>query len=164
MRFLHIADLHLDSAFASRSGEGRERPGEGAPEAFQRAVDVAIEDDLDAFGRPSGLDTGPEPLGDLIVVPDSDASGGRTLFSFLTTALYVVRPASRYTRPYARWRGGGASGAMKLEGGDGTVEEIAGRIEGLERERDRLRLRLAVLFHLDRGGGRLLRPAPPESG
>jgi len=49
MRFLHIADVHLDSAFATRTPEVRERLRDAARDAFRGAVDVAVEDGLDAF-------------------------------------------------------------------------------------------------------------------
>lgn len=77
---------------------------------------------IDAFGRLSDFDTGPEPLGDLIVVLGPNESGKSTLFSFLTTALYGFYPASRDSHPYAPWQGGDASGTVELDVGDETVE------------------------------------------
>lgn len=77
---------------------------------------------IDAFGRLADFDTGPEPLGDLVVVVGPNESGKSTLFSFLTTALYGFYPASRDAHPYAPWQGGDASGTVELEVGDDTVE------------------------------------------
>jgi exonuclease SbcD len=46
-RFLHLADLHLDTSFGGRP-ETRERLRAATREAFERAVDYAIEQQLDA--------------------------------------------------------------------------------------------------------------------
>jgi DNA repair exonuclease SbcCD nuclease subunit len=48
MRFLHIADVHLDTSFAGRSEAVRRRLREASREAFQRAVDVALQEQVDA--------------------------------------------------------------------------------------------------------------------
>jgi len=49
MRFVHIADVHLDTSFAGRSEAVRARLREASREAFHRAVDLAIREDVDAF-------------------------------------------------------------------------------------------------------------------
>ena len=49
MRLLHIADAHLDSAFASHSGELRKRLREASREAFRRAVDLAVRERVHAL-------------------------------------------------------------------------------------------------------------------
>ncbi len=49
MRFLHLADVHLDTSFAGRSEAVRTRLREASREAFHRAVDLAIREDVDAF-------------------------------------------------------------------------------------------------------------------
>lgn len=49
MRFLHIADAHLDTSFTGRSEAVRKRLREASREAFRRAVDVAIREDVHAF-------------------------------------------------------------------------------------------------------------------
>lgn len=49
MRLLHIADVHLDTAFASRSQDVRNRLRRASREAFARAVDTALEERMDAF-------------------------------------------------------------------------------------------------------------------
>lgn len=49
MRFLHLADVHLDTSFAGRSEKVRRRLREASREAFRRAVDVALEEDVDAM-------------------------------------------------------------------------------------------------------------------
>ena len=48
MRFLHVADVHLDASFAGRSEAVRRRLREASREAFRRAVDVALQEDVDA--------------------------------------------------------------------------------------------------------------------
>jgi exonuclease SbcD len=49
MRFVHIADVHLDTSFAGRSDEVRRRLREASREAFRRAVDLAIREDVHAL-------------------------------------------------------------------------------------------------------------------
>jgi DNA repair exonuclease SbcCD nuclease subunit len=49
MRFLHLADVHLDTSFAGRSEEVRRRLREASREAFHRAVDLAIREDVHAL-------------------------------------------------------------------------------------------------------------------
>ena len=48
MRFLHIADVHLDTAFAGRSDDVRNRLRQASRDAFARCVDVAIAGRVDA--------------------------------------------------------------------------------------------------------------------
>lgn len=48
MRFLHLADIHLDAPFAGHSRPLRERLREASREALRRAVDLALEEALDA--------------------------------------------------------------------------------------------------------------------
>ena len=48
MRFIHIADVHLDTAFAGRSDEMRNRLRHAAREAFARCVDTAVGEQVDA--------------------------------------------------------------------------------------------------------------------
>lgn len=48
MRFLHVADVHLDTSFAGRSEDVRVRLREASREAFRNAVDVAIREDVHA--------------------------------------------------------------------------------------------------------------------
>ncbi|MBM4185541.1 MAG: DNA repair exonuclease [Gemmatimonadetes bacterium] len=49
MRFLHVADVHLDTSFAGRSESVRQRLREASREAFRRAVDLAIREEVHAF-------------------------------------------------------------------------------------------------------------------
>jgi DNA repair exonuclease SbcCD nuclease subunit len=49
MRFVHVADVHLDTPFASRSQTLRRRLREAAREAFRRAVTIAIQERAHAF-------------------------------------------------------------------------------------------------------------------
>ncbi|MFT7677075.1 MAG: exonuclease SbcD [Planctomycetota bacterium] len=49
LRFLHLADLHLDTAFGGRQEAARQRLREGTRQAFEAAVDFALEQGLDAL-------------------------------------------------------------------------------------------------------------------
>lgn len=49
MRFVHVADVHLDTSFAGRSESVRRRLREASREALRRAVDLAIREDAHAF-------------------------------------------------------------------------------------------------------------------
>jgi DNA repair exonuclease SbcCD nuclease subunit len=49
MRFVHVADVHLDTSFAGRSEPVRQRLRDASREAFRRAVDLAIREDAHAF-------------------------------------------------------------------------------------------------------------------
>lgn len=48
MRFLHLADVHLDTPFGSRRPELRRRLRRAVREALRRAVDLALEEGVDA--------------------------------------------------------------------------------------------------------------------
>lgn len=49
MRFLHVADVHLDTSFAGRSDTVRQRLRDASREGFRAAVDLAIREDVHAF-------------------------------------------------------------------------------------------------------------------
>lgn len=49
MRFLHVADVHLDTSFAGRSEKVRARLRHASREAFRRAVDLAVREDVHAL-------------------------------------------------------------------------------------------------------------------
>lgn len=49
MRFVHVADVHLDTSFAGRSASVRQRLRDASREAFTAAVDLAIREDVHAF-------------------------------------------------------------------------------------------------------------------
>ena len=49
MRFIHIADVHLDTAFAGRSEEIRRRLRRASREALERAVETALAEKVDAM-------------------------------------------------------------------------------------------------------------------
>ena len=49
MRFVHVADVHLDTSFSGRSEPVRRRLRDASREAFRRAVDLAIREDVHAF-------------------------------------------------------------------------------------------------------------------
>jgi len=48
MRILHLADVHLDTPFASRTEAARRRLRDATREAFRRAMDLALSADVDA--------------------------------------------------------------------------------------------------------------------
>jgi uncharacterized protein YhaN len=80
---------------------------------------------VDGFGRLSGLDTGPEPLGGLVVVLGPNEAGKSTLFTFLTSMLYGFKPASRDSNPHIPWGSSEAGGEVRfrLEGDQCAVVE-----------------------------------------
>ncbi len=49
MRFIHIADVHLDTPFSTRSPSVRKRLREATRAAFTRAVELALQERVDAF-------------------------------------------------------------------------------------------------------------------
>jgi len=49
MRFVHLADVHLDTSFAGRSAAVRRRLREASRDAFSRAADLAIREDANAL-------------------------------------------------------------------------------------------------------------------
>ena len=49
MRFLHIADVHLDTSFENRSPQLRSRLRDASRTAFRRAVDLALREEVDAL-------------------------------------------------------------------------------------------------------------------
>lgn len=59
MRFIHIADVHLDTAFAGRSEDVRSRLREAAREAFARCVDTAVSESVHAVLIAGDLFDGP---------------------------------------------------------------------------------------------------------
>ena len=59
MRFIHIADVHLDTAFAGRSEDVRSRLREAAREAFARCVDTALSESVHAVLIAGDLFDGP---------------------------------------------------------------------------------------------------------
>ena len=73
---------------------------------------------VDGFGRLSDVDTGTEPLGDLVVVLGRNEAGKSTMFSFLTTSLYGFSPASRDTNPHVPWGSTEAGGRIYLRTSD----------------------------------------------
>ena len=77
-----------------------------------------------AFGRLEGLDTGPEPLSNLIVVSGPNEAGKTTLFHFLATLLYGFAPAAREAHPYAPWSGAEPAGTAHIRLKDGRCWEV----------------------------------------
>jgi DNA repair exonuclease SbcCD nuclease subunit len=49
MRFVHVADVHLDTSFPGRSESVRKRLRDASREAFRAAVDLAVREDVNAF-------------------------------------------------------------------------------------------------------------------
>ena len=83
---------------------------------------------MKAFGRLQSLDTGPDGLGDLVVVLGPNEGGKTTLFHFLATALYGFHPAARDAHPYAPWNGSELDGSAVLTMADGTRCEVHRRM------------------------------------
>lgn len=81
-----------------------------------------------SFGRLQDLDTGPEPLGNLVVVLGPNEGGKTTLFHFLTTILYGFYPASREAHPYAPWSGTEPGGSALLRLADGRLSDVHRRL------------------------------------
>ena len=79
---------------------------------------------VDAFGRLHGLDTGPEPLGQLVVVCGPNEAGKTTLFHFMGTLLYGFAPATRDAHPYTPWSGAEAAGWARIRLADGRCWEV----------------------------------------
>jgi uncharacterized protein YhaN len=95
---------------------------------------------VEAFGGLANFDTGPQSLGELVVVLGPNEAGKSTLFAFLTTALYGFHPASRENNPHVPWGGDEAAGQILVR---------LGTTECLDVER---RLRSSPTGRLIRGG------------
>lgn len=61
MRFIHIADVHLDTAFGGRSEAVRNRLRQALRDALARCVDLAVADKVDAVLIAGDLFDGPRP-------------------------------------------------------------------------------------------------------
>jgi len=85
---------------------------------------------VEAYGRIQGLDTGFQPLGDLVVVQGPNESGKTTLFHFLATLLYGFSPAARDAHPYAPWSGAEPAGWARVRLGDGRAWEVHRQLRG----------------------------------
>ncbi len=83
---------------------------------------------IDAFGRLSGLSTGPDALPGLVVVLGPNEAGKSTVFHFLTSMLYGFYPASKEAHPYAPWDGADASGSMTVRLGAGGCANVERRL------------------------------------
>lgn len=83
---------------------------------------------VEGFGRLVGWDSGPDPLGPLVVVLGPNEAGKSTLFSFLTTALYGFQPASRDTNPHVPWGADGAGGEIRMRLADGGCVTVSRRL------------------------------------
>lgn len=113
---------------------------------------------VDGFGRLTDFDTGPDPLGQLVVVLGPNEGGKSTLFSFLTTALYGFSPASRDTNPHIPWGTTEASGRIhvRLPGEDRVILERrlrstpAGRVIRGEHQVDLRNQPLEAVRHVPR--------------
>ena len=81
-----------------------------------------------SFGRLQDLDTGPEPLGDLVVVLGPNEGGKTTLFHFLATVLYGFYPTSRETHPYTPWSGEEPGGSALLRLADDSRWDVHRRL------------------------------------
>jgi len=83
---------------------------------------------IDAFGKLNDFDTGPEPLGSLVVVLGPNEAGKSTLFSFLTTALYGFQPASRERNPHVPWDLDEASGEVRIRLSDDGCAAVSRKL------------------------------------
>ena len=83
---------------------------------------------IDAFGRIEQFDTGPDPLGSLIVVLGPNEAGKSTLFSFLTTALYGFQPASRERNPHVPWGADQAGGSIQISLAEAGCADVERRL------------------------------------
>jgi uncharacterized protein YhaN len=80
------------------------------------------------FGRIEGLDTGPDALGDLVVVTGPNEAGKSTFFRFLTSILYGFQPANREQNRDVPWNGDDAEGTIWLRTADGTPMQVYRRL------------------------------------
>ncbi|RMH23198.1 MAG: hypothetical protein D6701_00540, partial [Gemmatimonadetes bacterium] len=83
---------------------------------------------IDAFGGLGDVDTGPEPLGPLVVVYGPNEAGKSTLFRALRTLLYGFHPASRDANPDAPWSGRTAEVAATVASASGECSSIHRRL------------------------------------
>jgi uncharacterized protein YhaN len=83
---------------------------------------------VDAFGRLTAFDTGPDPLESLVVVLGPNEAGKSTLFSFLTTALYGFQPASRERNPHVPWGADEAGGSVQITLSGAGCAEVERRL------------------------------------
>jgi uncharacterized protein YhaN len=83
---------------------------------------------VEAFGGLANFDTGPQPLGELVVVLGPNEAGKSTLFTFLTTALYGFHPASRESNPHVPWGGDEAAGRILVRLGTSECLEVERRL------------------------------------
>ena len=86
---------------------------------------------IEAFGQLRELDTGFQPLGDLVVVYGPNEAGKTTLFHFLATMLYGFAPATRDAHPYAPWSGAEPAGWARIRLGDGRTWEVHRQLRGV---------------------------------
>ncbi len=84
--------------------------------------------EIEGFGRLRALDTGPSPLGSLIVVLGPNEAGKSTLFTFLTTALYGFHPATGERNPHVPWSAEDAAGRVWIRLDGGSCAEVERRL------------------------------------
>ncbi len=61
LRFLHMADVHLDKPFSGRGAERRDLLRKSLRDSFERAVSIALEEKLDSFLIAGDLFDRPDP-------------------------------------------------------------------------------------------------------
>ncbi len=113
---------------------------------------------IDRYGALRDLDTGPEPLGALVVVTGPNEAGKTTFFSFLTTLLYGFKPANREDHPYTPWGGGDPEGGARILLDTGEEVEVRrdlasrprGKLVAGVQERDIRNAHLPGLEHVPR--------------
>ena len=83
---------------------------------------------VQGFGSLEGLDTGPDPLEDMVVILGRNESGKTTLFRFLGSLLYGFQPARAETHPYAPWSGAEIEGEARIRLSDGERVVVKRRL------------------------------------
>ncbi|MEJ2538383.1 MAG: AAA family ATPase [Gemmatimonadota bacterium] len=86
-----------------------------------------------AFGTLRSFDTGPEPLGDLVVVEGHNEAGKTTFFELLSVLLYGFYPASRETNPFSPWNGEPAEATAVAELSSGGTVQVERRLLSVPR-------------------------------
>ena len=71
--------------------------------------------EITGFGGLRDQQSGPEDLGDFVVVLGDNEAGKTTLFEFLCSMLYGLYPTSSDRHPYAPWDGDELGGALSIE-------------------------------------------------
>ncbi len=77
-----------------------------------------------SFGGVRDLDSGPDPLPELVCVAGPNEAGKSTFFRFLTSILYGFLPANRDQNRDAPWSGEDAEGWARIRTDEGDLLEV----------------------------------------